>query len=223
MLCCCCLNVVDVVMGVACVGAFASFSISIVLSLFVLGLGGIIGFVASGYFYLEWRNDLFVVTNRRVISIERVIPTFSVSINEVPLTNIQQVNAELPSGDLFARIFNYGNVELKNASDTGDMVLDVIPNPDRVQQAIFEIQTTFRQQIQTQERGAIREEIERSLRLRADTQTDVETDEPHISVLQQSSGLPFARTQFINDEGEIVIRRHLSIWLSRIFAPCWVF
>jgi hypothetical protein len=46
------------------------------------------------------------------------------------------------------------------------------------------------------------------LGLRADTQTDVETDELHISVLQQSSGLPFARTQFINDEGEIVIRRH---------------
>lgn len=216
------IGIAVLLMGMACVGAFASFSISIVLSLFVLGLGGIIGFVASGYFYLEWRNDLFVVTNRRVISIERVIPTFSVSINEVPLTNIQQVNAELPSGDLFARIFNYGNVELKNASDTGDMVLDVIPNPDRVQQAIFEIQTTFRQQIQTQERGAIREEIERSLGLRADTQTDVETDEPHISVLQQSSGLPFARTQFINDEGEIVIRRHLSIWLSRIFAPCLV-
>jgi hypothetical protein len=88
------IGIAVLLMGMACVGAFASFSISIVLSLFVLGLGGIIGFVASGYFYLEWRNDLFVVTNRRVISIERVIPTFSVSINEVPLTNIQQVNAQ---------------------------------------------------------------------------------------------------------------------------------
>ena len=208
--------------GMACVGAFASFSVSLWLSLFVLGLGGAISLLASGYFYLEWRNDLFVVTNRRVISIERVIPTFSVSINEVPLTNIQQVNAELPKSDLFARIFNYGNVELKNASDAGDMVLDVIPHPDRVQQAIFEIQTTYRQQNQAQERGAIRTEIERSLGLRADAQADDETEEPIMSVLQQSSGLPFARTQFINDEGEIVIRRHLSVWLSRILAPCLV-
>ncbi|MFZ4828575.1 MAG: cyclic nucleotide-binding domain-containing protein [Phototrophicaceae bacterium] len=208
--------------GMACVGAFLSYSVSVALSLFVLGLGGIISFMASGYFYLEWRNDLFVVTNRRVISIERVIPTFSVSINEVPLTNIQQVNAELPKSDLFARVFNYGNVELKNASDAGDMVLDVIPNPDRVQQTIFEIQTTYRQQTQAQERGAIRAEIERSLGLRADAQTDAEIDEPMMSVLQQSSGLPFARTQFINDEGEIVIRRHLSVWLSRILAPCLV-
>lgn len=194
----------------------------------------IVGLLSAGlmtYYYLEWRNDSFVVTDTRVIRIERVIPTFSVHINEIPLNRVQEVNSELPEGDIFARIFRYGNVELKNASDAGDMVLDYVPNPDDVQEAIFANQARRREMADENKRSAIRAEIEKQLGLGNTVQNAAQSanapaeaaappvmDEVSYEPARTYSWSP-ARMQFTSRSGDTVYRKHVTVWLAAIAAP----
>ena len=188
----------------------------------IMGLGFVLAGLLMTYFYLEWRNDSFVITTTRVIRIERVIPTFSVSINEIPLDRIQAVDTDLPEGDIFARIFDYGNVELKNASDAGDMVLDTIPGPDEVQEAIFANQKQRREMADANKKNAIRAEIERVLGLSSTVQSEAQSVPQATantsSLAVQKSGSP-APMRLINKDGDTVIRKHITIWLAAIIPP----
>lgn len=198
----------------------------------VLLTGLVLAALLMLYFYLEWRNDSIMVTNTRVVRVERVIPSFSVYINEIPLSRIQEVNTELPEGDLFARIFRYGDIELKNASDAGDMVLDTIPDPEEVQQAIFENQAARQEEAEDNKRNAIRAEIKRTLETDHQPKTSTgaagdaiaaagsipdDTDEP--STKPRYRGWSPARMKFVNTDGDTVYRKHVTIWLAHIFGP----
>ena len=194
-----------------------------------LGFGVILtGLVLSAllmtYFYFEWRNDSIVVTDQRVVQIERVIPTFSVTINEIPIEQIQEVNTELPQGDIFARIFDYADIELKNASDTGNLLLDMVPQADEVQEAIFANRNKRDEMADETRRMAIRAEIERQLGLDKTRKMDAAGAGENGAAPAGGSDLVTrtfspAPTRFTNASGETVIRKHVTVWLSHIIAP----
>ncbi len=202
---------------------FARLGLPMALSVLLMGLGFVLAGLLMTYFYLEWRNDSFVITTTRVIRIERVIPTFSVSINEIPLDRIQAVDTDLPEGDLFARIFDYGNVELKNASDAGDMVLDTIPGPDEVQKAIFSNQNQRRQIADANKKSAIRAEIERVLGMSHTVKGQAAQSEAangsDVGTLTVEKSWSPAPMRLINKDGDTVIRKHITIWLAAITPP----
>lgn len=211
------------------VGAVFAFQMAPTLSITLMGLSILIPGLMMTYFFFEWRNDSMVVTTMRVIRIERVIPTFSVQINEIPIDKVQQVNTSLPEGDLFARVFDYGDVELRNASDAGDLVLDMIPNPDEVQEAIFANQRRRQQMASETQRSAIRAEIEGILGLdKTQKQQPVvpsgggAPSNANSHLVPKSRAPSVARMRFLNDEGDTVIRKHITVWLGAIFAPTLV-
>ncbi|MEM6281454.1 MAG: PH domain-containing protein, partial [Chloroflexota bacterium] len=183
------------------------------------------GFVLAGllmtYFYFEWRNDSFVVTDTRVIRIERVIPTFNYTVNEIPLNRIQEINTELPEGDLFARIFDYGDVELRNAADAGDMVLDMIPRPDEVQEAIFTNQTRRRELADRNKRNALRAEIEQQIGISSGATGKMMAASAggQKAIRLEHRGWAPARMQFLDNDGNTVIRKHATVWLQAIILP----
>jgi hypothetical protein len=208
--------------------ALVTLNLSPLLSVSLVGLGVVLFGLLMTYFYFEWRNDSFIITDFRVIRIERVIPTFSVSINEVPLDRIQEVNTALPEGDLFARIFDYGDVELKNASDSGDFVLDMIPKPEEVQKTIFEHRNYRREQTEENKRNVMRAEIERQLGVAHNPKATAEMAAVPASTPAQTSpqmverSYSPARMRFTNTNGDTVIRKHISIWLAAVLAPLFV-
>ncbi len=85
--------------------------------------------------YEDWRNDMFQLTDRDVIDIDRKPFGFSESRKQAPLTNIQNVTAERPG--FFATIFDYGNVHIETAGAQAEIVFDRIPRPSRVLTDIF--------------------------------------------------------------------------------------
>lgn len=184
------------------------------------------GFVLSAlmmlYFFLEWRNDSIVITDQRVIQIERVIPTFSVTINEMPLDSVQEVNTSLPDGDWFARILDYGDIELRNAGDTGNLVLDTVPDPEGVQDAIFSKRKRRQEEADQNRRNQIRADIEKQLGL--DGAATHQDDAPQSSTMSNQTRRSFsiAATHFTNSDGETVIRKHVTVWLSAVLAPTFV-
>lgn len=184
-----------------------------------LALAGIIIVLVGAitiYNMLEWRNDHIIVTDQRLVHIERVIHQFKTVINEVPLSSIHQVNADLVTTDPFSRLFNYGRVDVRTAGDAGNMLLNLIPNPDNVQDLIFDNRNRYQEQREAENRNAIRAELDRVLQgeqpanMSSDTSAQVEPEE--------TFGSPF-RTSFTRSDGAKVYRKHITFWIGHIAWP----
>jgi membrane protein YdbS with pleckstrin-like domain len=86
------------------------------------------------WFYLDWQNDYYVVTNKRVVHVEKVI-LFYEERNEALLGRIQ--NVTLVSPHPLARLLGFANLVIETAGTRGKMVLSGLPQADRVQEEIL--------------------------------------------------------------------------------------
>ncbi|MGD8583889.1 MAG: cyclic nucleotide-binding domain-containing protein [Chloroflexota bacterium] len=107
----------------------------------VLGGLAFLVFLWLTWRYLDWRNDLFQVTNRYILDIDRLPLGFGESRKQAELGNVQNVNAARPG--LFPTIFNFGNVNIETAGASPDIVFEKVSNPSQVQSDIFERREAF--------------------------------------------------------------------------------
>lgn len=84
----------------------------------------------------DWRNDIFQVTSRTVVDIDRRPFGFGESRKQAPIDKIQNVNAYTPG--LLHTIFNYGNVDIETAGDAINLKFDDVPYPSVIQSDIFQ-------------------------------------------------------------------------------------
>lgn len=70
-----------------------------------------------------WQNELYVVTNRRVITLRGVIN------KDVADSSLEKVNDILLHQPFLGRVFNFGNIEILTASEGGVNRLDHIASP----------------------------------------------------------------------------------------------
>ena len=84
----------------------------------------------------DWWNDEFILTNQRVIHIERVF-IFSENRREAQLGRIQNVAVKIPN--LLTNLFNVGNLIVETAGFEGRIEFDYIGNPKSIQEKILEL------------------------------------------------------------------------------------
>ncbi len=195
------------------------------LALAIDGLSMVICGLWILYLYLEWRNDHVIITSDRVTRIERQILTFTTTINEIGLPSIQAVNADIITSDPFSRIMNFGQVELRTAGAAGNIVLSVIPNPEYVQDLIWDSRNKAFSQQDREHRNTIRATIDKALgQTNEDPNSDKELPKEATAakpeVRQRSFGL--WPTHFINEEGKAVYRKHAIFWFQKAFLPLLV-
>jgi CRP-like cAMP-binding protein/membrane protein YdbS with pleckstrin-like domain len=104
----------------------------------VLGIAAILWFI---YQYVDWRNDIYIVTDNEVIDVERdlaIYPFFffyTESRRQASLANVQYVDLKIPHP--LAMILNYGNVIVKTAGAEGTLDFMFVGNPRRVHDEIL--------------------------------------------------------------------------------------
>jgi CRP-like cAMP-binding protein len=108
------------------------------------------------YLTIDWRNDQYIVTNRRVVHEERV-PLIRESRAEAPLRTIQDVQ-QLQEG-LLAQLFKFGDLIIETAGEHGQVVFRQIPNPAETRYAIFEQIQRVLAGARAEERVAIRDAL----------------------------------------------------------------
>ncbi len=88
---------------------------------------GLVGILLAGVWvvwdFIDWRNDFYILTNQRVVWLERVI-IFYYSRREAPLTHILAVNV---FSSWLGRIIGYGNVEVRTF--TGSILMKNSDHP----------------------------------------------------------------------------------------------
>ncbi len=91
------------------------------------------GILFGAWQFLDWRNDYFIVTDRRAVWIEKVVGIYD-SRREAPLHTILSVSV---NSDLSGRTFGFGDVIIRTY--TGKLIFREIGLPDTVAALIEEL------------------------------------------------------------------------------------
>ena len=125
----------------------------IALVVTIVGFGDALGLIWQ---VEDWRNDIFQLTDRFIIDIDRVPFGFGESRKQAAISNVQNVDATRPG--FFPTLFNYGFVSIDTAGAKSDIVFDYVPNPELIQSDIFQRLDDFRRQQRINEGSARRQE-----------------------------------------------------------------
>jgi Cyclic nucleotide-binding domain len=185
------------------------------ISLVIFGIGIVVPGVWIYFRYDEWNDDWITITDQRVIREENSAFSFETSISEMPFSSVHEVNFHIPP-EPFALFFKYGTVTIKSAGQSGQMVLDFIPNPEAMQKVIFSYQQNYRKSDKDQNREAIRREVDRFLQ---EKEGGGGTTQVRSIAQKTPIRVPPLSTKYINGNGETVYRKHLSVWFSYILLP----
>jgi len=83
---------------------------------------------------LDWYNDVYIVTDERIVDIEKT-PLIFEDRREAQLSMIQDVSYVQPN--FITRVLGFGNVIIETAGRAGMFTFVSVPNPQRVQRDIF--------------------------------------------------------------------------------------
>lgn len=223
---------IPVVVGIA-LFAFAAYSAisSAVVGLTISVLGLVVPGLITFYLYHEWQNDSIILTEERIVRVWIHLISFQNSLSETPLDRILEISTVQPPGDPFARLFNYSTLHVRTAGSGGNFDLDLIADTHNVQKLIFAQKDHYSQHMVRQQKASMAREIQSALHEKSansappDAQSAVpRAGQPampasNIVADDVKHGLPFIRTRFRTATGEIVYRRHSTIWLRLVFVP----
>lgn len=115
--------------------------------------------ITFGWFFWrinDWANDLYIVTNDRIIDIERHPLFLSESRREASLGVIQ--NVAFKQGNLIAKVLNYGDVVVQTAGP-GTFTFIHVPNPREVQREVFHRMEAFRRSLHDRDAAQLHGEL----------------------------------------------------------------
>jgi uncharacterized membrane protein YdbT with pleckstrin-like domain len=118
------------------------------------------------YNYVDWRNDIYQVTDKNIFDIERK-PLGTESRKSASLENILSLEHKRPG--FLGYVLNFGNVTISIGED--EFVFRDVHEPARIQQDIFSRMYTLRQQ---KEKAEVARERDRILTLMAAYHHNVE-------------------------------------------------
>lgn len=109
------------------------------------------------YHYADWRNDIYVLTEDRIIDIDKKPLMLREERREASLAMVQNVKYIIPG--ILSNLLNVGNVMIETAATEGEFTFDGVHDPRRVQGEIFARLEAYRQRERERERQARLEEL----------------------------------------------------------------
>ena len=136
---------------------FAIFSSAIPFLANVALIGGMLLIVLIGfYLFIDWHDDFYVVTNKRVVHVDQ-IPGIRQKLEEAPLSTIQEIQFALNS--ILAHLLDFGDLRVETFA--GSVAMKDIPQPEDVKSLIFREIEKVRSRARAAARKAIRDELQR--------------------------------------------------------------
>jgi CRP-like cAMP-binding protein len=139
-----------------------------------LGINGVSWLLAWGvlfapalfwlwYRWADWHNDIYVVTDDKLIDIERKPLSLSTQRREGNLDRVQTVYAEQKG--LWANLLGYGDVIILTAAADPGFTFNMVPGPKHVQALIFRKLDAFRRKQEERDTEKRRQELVEGLQI----------------------------------------------------------
>lgn len=119
----------------------------------------VITILCIGKFWWEatdWGNDLYIVTDDRIIDLKKRPLALSTERREASLGRIQDVRFEVPN--FWASLLKYGNVIIQTAG-AGAFTFERVADPSAVQNEIFRRLEAFQERERERERTRLRQDL----------------------------------------------------------------
>ncbi len=124
----------------------------------IAAAAALIGIILWGvWYFLDWENDYYIVTNQRVVWLEKVIGIYE-SRQESPLHTILSVAVETTQ---LGRLLDYGDVIVRTW--VGRIPFNEVSHPDQAQDMIEEYWERTKEQAVGMEKEAMKNAIRRRL------------------------------------------------------------
>jgi hypothetical protein len=177
----------------------------------------LVAFLWSIWVYLDWRNDYYIVTNERVIWLERVI-FFYDSRQEAPMDTVLTVGIKT---DFIGRLLDFGEVRVKTY--TGQIQMINVGHPEYMLSVIEEFVSRTKQYTKQVEEEALEREIRKRLGLPVGPEPIPRKVGQLSPPPAQQGANPFrflldifkVRTE---EEGVVTYRKHWLILIRHIWA-----
>ncbi len=111
----------------------------------------------GAWIYVDWSNDFYVVTNQRVVVIQKVVAMYD-SREEALMGTVLSVNTET---DAFGRIFKYGTIVVRTF--TGQVRMTHAPSPKQAAAMIEEYWLRSKEVIRQNDEEIMKNAIRRKL------------------------------------------------------------
>ncbi|PZR97603.1 MAG: hypothetical protein DLM69_09540 [Candidatus Chloroheliales bacterium] len=102
----------------------------------------LIGLAYIGWHIFDWTNDFFIITNQRVIFIDKTVGVQEQQ-SEAPMNKVHNVRIEFAGR--IAQALDYGNLALDTAG-LGILSFDTLPNPRSLREKILEVRRLVNQE-----------------------------------------------------------------------------
>lgn len=125
-----------------------------------LGWASLIGILLWGtWLVIDWGNDYYIVTNQRVVWLEKVVGIYD-SRSEAPLSTIQSVGVETSQ---LGRILDYGNLIIRTF--VGRVPFNHVTHPEQAQHMIEEYWNRTKEHAVGVEKEALKNAVRKRLGL----------------------------------------------------------
>jgi len=195
--------------------------LNIIMSLpLTLLLVGALPAIMVLWYLMDWRNDFYLVTTKRILHREKIIFLYE-AWDEAPLAKIQNINI---AHDFWGKMLGFGTMHIETASARGTIVLNYLPDPEGMQEIIFRQASYLKWRLKQEEREEIRQEL-----LQQAEKPETEEGSPLFPLPPQEqprkrSGLlgrllpsrPLLRLRY-EQANEITWRKHWVFLIKRIY------
>jgi len=193
-----------------------------------LGLSTVFGLWAL-WRYIDWSNDYYIITNKRVVWLEKVIGFYE-SRQEAMLENLLSVNTQT---GLVGRTFGFGNVIVRTF--TGEIIFDSINDPLHAVAMVEEYWGRTKNERDEVQRAVLRDSLRKKI-APPSSETAAQAADAKSSVASGSiskkasnaTGLrPITFEYFLKTHWEVdnivTYRKHLFILAARSVLPAGTF
>jgi len=191
-------------------------------------VGGLLSLAVLGWIVwnvIDWTNDYYIVTNQRVIWLEKIIGLYD-SRQEAPLATLLSVGVET---DLLGRMLDYGNVVVRTF--VGQIRFNYVIHPHEASHLISEQWERTKEGTSVMEREAMKKALVDKFRENLGLTLEVKSQPPprlvepkrptRRAVVFSLAGLLGGNLFKIRfeDSGTITYRKHWFVLIRQLFQP----
>jgi CRP-like cAMP-binding protein len=168
---------------------------------------------------IDWSNDYYIVTNQRVIWLEKVVGVYD-SREEAPLSSILSVNVET---DQLGRMLDFGNVIVKTF--VGALEFDYVDHPNQAADMIREYWERIKSFTTVSQKDIMRNTIREKLGLPVEKKK-LDDLPPVVVASQDLAKQPLWLVAFksyfslrTEDAGKVIYHKHWFVLIQEAWQP----